>query len=434
MRHRPLLSACAALGTVALLLTGCAAPSGADPAASLDPDEPVTLDFAFWGNDVRAEMYDEVLAAFEDEHPNITVRTTFLDYTAFWEKRQTEAAGGGLPDVFQFGTSFMRQYDQNGLLLDLTPYLGDVIDTEPLAEPVLATGRIDERTVAVTISTNFWSMWSNPTLIERVGADPWDGGTWDEYATWISDFTDRAEAAGVEAWGGTDYAGRIQSFELQRRAAGEDLFTADGEPEFTEDDLAEFWNSTASLRESGAVAPQQRIEEALPKAAFDSALTATDVSWDSLGAGFLLNLGPDYPTLDLQAPPTGTPGAADMYPNAGIQLAASARTEHPAAAATLIDFLVNSPATGEVFGLNRGMPASETALSGAELSGLDAEIVEYEQSLGDRVGDPPPTPIVGYGTLEEKFRQLGVELNFGTITVDEAVAQFFSEMDVVISG
>ena len=39
---------------------------------------------------------------------------------------------------------------------------------------------------------------------------------------------------------------------------------------------------------------------------------------------------------------------------------------------------------------------------------------------------------MGYGTLEEKFRQIGTELNFGTMTVDEAVSEFFTEMDVVL--
>jgi len=42
-------------------------------------------------------------------------------------------------------------------------------------------------------------------------------------------------------------------------------------------------------------------------------------------------------------------------------------------------------------------------------------------------------PIVGYGTLEEKFRQIGQELGYGTLTVDEAVEQFFNEMDVVLN-
>ena len=55
----------------------------------------------------------------EEEYPNITINDTFTDYPSYWEKRQTEAAGGGLPDVMQFDYSYLRQYSENGLLLDL---------------------------------------------------------------------------------------------------------------------------------------------------------------------------------------------------------------------------------------------------------------------------------------------------------------------------
>ncbi|WP_260980519.1 hypothetical protein [Microbacterium paludicola] len=108
-------------------------------------------------------------------------------------------------------------------------------------------------------------------------------------------------------------------------------------------------------------------------------------------------------------------------------------TEHPEAAVTLLNFLVNSPEVGEIFGTNRGLPASETALEGASLGELDEMIRDYEESIADRLGDAPPTPIVGFGSLEEKFRQLGLELGYGLITVDEAVDQFFTEMDVVLN-
>ena len=126
-------------------------------------------------------------------------------------------------------------------------------------------------------------------------------------------------------------------------------------------------------------------------------------------------------------------GAKDLYLKPSMLHAISAKTEHPEAAATLVNFLVNSPESGEIFGTNRGLPASETALAAAELDPLSQQVKDYEASIADRLGDAPPVPIVGYGTLEEKFRQLGTELNFGTITVDEAVAQFFSEMDVVLN-
>ena len=111
----------------------------------------------------------------------------------------------------------------------------------------------------------------------------------------------------------------------------------------------------------------------------------------------------------------------------------SANTDHPEAAATLVNFLVNSPESGEIFGTNRGLPASETALAAAELDPLSQQVKDYEASIADRLGDAPPVPIVGYGTLEEKFRQIGTELNFGTMTVDEAVSEFFTEMDVILN-
>ena len=70
---------------------------------------------------MRAELYNEAIAAFNEEYPNITVNSTFLGFPEFWEKRQTEAAGGNLPDVMQFDYSYLRQYSENGLLLDLDP-------------------------------------------------------------------------------------------------------------------------------------------------------------------------------------------------------------------------------------------------------------------------------------------------------------------------
>lgn len=66
----------------------------------------VTLNFTWWGNDDRAERYNNLIAAFNEEYPNITINGTFTDFPAYWEKRQTEAAGGGLPDVWQFSDSY----------------------------------------------------------------------------------------------------------------------------------------------------------------------------------------------------------------------------------------------------------------------------------------------------------------------------------------
>jgi multiple sugar transport system substrate-binding protein len=422
------IAAMAFTAGAALVLAGCAGgDNAAEPAATFDPDEEVTLDLAFWGNDVRADLYNQAIEAFNEEYPNITVNSSFLGFPEFWEKRQTEAAGGGLPDVMQFDYSYLRQYSENGLLLDLDPYLGNIVDTEPLPENILNIGVVNDTTYGIPTSTNAWGMYTNPVLLEQAGVEEFSGGSWEDYIEWMGEVT---EGSGGAFYGGTDYTGRIQNFELQLRSEGSYLFSEGGEPGFDEKRLTEFWESGADARD-GIVIPQQRLEEVFPLSGFDTANTASELTWDNFGSGYKGNLGEAYPELGLVAPPVTEEGAKDLYLKPSMLHTISAKTEHPEAAATLVNFLVNSPQSGEIFGTNRGIPASETALAAAELDPLSQQIADYEASISDRLGDAPPVPIVGSGTLEEKFRQLGTELGFGTITVEDAVSQFFSEMDVV---
>lgn len=429
-RKRALATVAIATGA-ALVLAGCA--GGGTPAgeATFDPDEKVTLNLAFWGNDVRAELYNEAIDAFNEEYPNITVNSTFLTFPEFWEKRQTEAAGGGLPDVMQFDYSYLRQYSENNLLLDLEPYLGGIIETDTLPDNILGIGVVNDTTYGIATSTNAWGMFTNPVLLQQAGVDEFAGGSWDDYDDWMRSIS---QASGGSFWGGGDWTGRIQNFELQLRSEGGDLFTEDGEPGFDEKRLAEFWQEGADIRGDGTIIPQPRVEELAPKGGFDSALTASELTWDNFGAGYLGGLGEGYTELGLVAPPVTVEGAKDLYLKPSMLHTISAKTAHPEAAATLVNFLVNSPKSGEIFGTNRGLPASQTALDAADLDPLSQQVKEYEEAIADRLGDAPPVPIVGYGTLEEEFRQIGLELAFGTITVDDGVKRFFSQMDIVLNG
>lgn len=426
---RSLALATVSLGLASIALSGCSS-TPAESSPTLDPDEKITIDFAYWGNDVRADLYDQSIAAFNEEYPNITVRSSFLAWPEYWEKRQTEAAGGGLPDVMQTDINYLRQYHQSDLLLDLTPYLGSVIDDTTVPESVLANGVIDDEVIGFTISTNALGMFINPTLAEELGVEPFAGGEWADYDEWLASVRDAAKSKGVEAWGGSNYAS-LQAFELMQRSKGENLFTNDAELNFSREDLTEYWSMGAELVASETVTPQRRLEELRPLTAFDAAEQVSEITWDTMGASYLANLGEAYPTLEIAEPPVTVEGAKDMYKKAGMLLSAAKSTDHPQAAAALIDFLSNSPEVGEIFGTNRGIPASSSALEGAEITGISAQVLEYEKSIASRIGDAPPLPPVGYGPLEQLFRSLGEELSYGTITVDDAVDQLFGEIDVI---
>ncbi|MDR1387150.1 MAG: extracellular solute-binding protein [Propionibacteriaceae bacterium] len=420
-----------ALAVAAALTAGC---GGSDPDPSdsgYDPNQPVTLDLAFWGNDVRAGFYEQALAIFQDEHENITVNSSFLAFPEFWEKRQIEAVGGDLPDVMMFDYSYLRQYSENGLLLDLGPYLGSTIKTDSFSQQALGVGVVGGVTTALPIGTNAWAVHLNLPLIQQLGLQPFaGGGSWDDYNAWMTQVT---TAGAGQYWGGVDWGGRIQNFELILRANGGNLFNQDGSPAFSQDDLKDFWNQTEAIR-AGVVVPQSRAEEIYPKSGFGGGLAATELTWDNFGASYMGDLGVEASALALAAPPTAKIGSKDLYLKPSMMHSIAATTEHPEAAAILVDFLLNDERVGGIFGTNRGIPASATQLAGVDLDPLSQQIYDYEISVANRLGDPPPVPVVGFGTIEEKFRVLGTELGLGTISVDDAVAEFFVEMTNVLNA
>lgn len=423
----PALRPWAALSAAAVtlfVLSGCA--GATSDAAPFEPDEEVKIDFAFWGNDDRATRYDALIDAFNEEYPNITVNVSFSDFPSFWEKRQTEVAGGGLPDVFQFSDSYLRQYAQPGHILDLAE-VSDYIDTTTFEDSLLGTGALEGTQYSLPTGYSLWANFLNDDLVKTSGVEaPQGGTTFAEFDEWMDEVT---AAGGGDVYGGTDYTQRIQVFELALRAEGGNLFTDDGGLGFTEDDLREFWESGQRLRD-GAAVPQKRLEELSPKSGFGAALTASEMSWSNFLGGYLADSGAS--SISIIAPPTATSGSKDLYRQAGLQVAISAKTEHPEAAALFLDFVVNSEAAGEIFGTTLGFPASSSKLAGATLEGADKQVADYIEAAAERIGDAPPVPVVGYGTLEQKFWDLGKSLGLGVISVDDAVSQFFSEADVVL--
>ena len=424
MRHLRFVVTAAVVSAAALTLASCAGDGGGS--GEYDPDADVTLTFAFWGNDDRADRYNQLIEAFQTEHPNITVNTTFTDFPSYWEKRQTEVAGGGLPDVFQFSDSYLRQYAEPGHVLDLGE-VSDYIDFSTFDDALLGTGRLND--VQYSLPTGY-SMWANfvndDVLAEYDIAAPEGGSTFDAFDEWMAGVTDATDGT---VYGGTDYTQRIQVFELVLRANGGNLYTEDGELGFTEDELRDFWASGDDIRD-GVTVPQVELEAISPVSGFGAGLTASEMSWSNFLGGYLADSGAE--SISIVAPPTAVEGSKDLYQQGGLQMAIASNTDHPEASAIFLDYVVNSPEAGEIFGTTLGFPASSSKLAGTTLEGVDKQVADYIESVADRVGEAPPVPVIGCGSLEQTFWDLGKELGLGTITVDEAVDRFFTEADVIL--
>lgn len=420
----------ALFASTALALTACGGggeETAPEAAESFDPQAAVSLNFTWWGNDDRAARYEKLIAAFNEEYPNIEINGTFTDFPSYWEKKQTEAAGGGLPDVWQFSDSYLRQYAEPGYLLDLST-VSDYITMDTFDDGLKGTGQLEGVQYSLPTGYSTWANFVNDDLAAANGVEPPEGGTtFDEFIDWMAGVT---EATGGAVYGGTDITQRIQTFELALRAEGKNLYTDEGELGFTKEELKAFWESGAVMRD-GAGIPQNKLEEISPKSGFGANLTISETSWSNFLGGYLADSG--AASISMVAPPTAKEGSKDLYRQAGLQMAISEGTEHPEAAALFLDFVVNSPEAGEIFGTTLGFPASSSKLEGAVLEGPDKQVADFLASVEDRIGDAPPVPVVGYGALEQKFWDLGKALGLGAVTVDEAVDQFFAEADVILA-
>ncbi len=133
-------------GVLALVLTGC----GSSPQAGKvgTAEDPVTIRFAWWGNDSRAKTTLEVIKDFEAANPTIKVQGENTEFSSYWDKMATQIAGGTSPDVFAMSGSYPSEYATRGRAAG--PGQGQGSDWIP---PSLPTELVDLGTASTASST-----------------------------------------------------------------------------------------------------------------------------------------------------------------------------------------------------------------------------------------------------------------------------------------
>ncbi|MFP3713130.1 ABC transporter substrate-binding protein [Puerhibacterium sp. TATVAM-FAB25] len=429
-------NAAAAVGVaagVALALSACGSgdgpAQGAEPgsAESLDTERDITLSLAWWGNDDRAAKYEEAVDLFEEKYPNITVQTQFQAWDDYWTARSTEAAGQTLPDVFQMDLSYLRQYGATNQLLDLNGQTGVNLDVEGVDDTLLESGVIDGSQYGIPTSTNTLAFFYNADLTEKFGIEPpAEGYTWDDYAAWVQEVSEAGAGADPAVYGSGDYTGTFWFFLQWLIQDGTDPFTEDGGLNFDEADMTAWLEQAQPLREAQAFYPIEKSKQLEPLGGFTVNEAASEISWDNFLAGYVADSGTD--NIQMLPIPANDEGETGMFYKPSMLLSASAATEEPEAAAALIDFLVNDPEVGTIFGTSKGVPAVAAQRDAMEVEpgSIDERVVAYEEQVAEQVTESAPVPVEGFGAIEAEFKRLGEELQYGTITPDELVEQWFA--------
>ncbi|WP_265520420.1 ABC transporter substrate-binding protein [Oerskovia flava] len=418
--------------TVALTLGACSGGGNGEttePGAgdALDTDRDITLTLAWWGNDDRASKYEESVDLFEEQNPNITVQTQFQAWDDYWTARNTEAAGQALPDVMQMDLSYLRQYGATNQLADLNGQIGVNLDVGGFDEALLASGNLEGGQFGIPTSSNTLALFYNADLLDELGIEPpAEGYTWDEYDAWLTEVSEAGAGEDPVVFGGPDYSVTFWFFLQWLIQQGVEPFTEDGQLGFDEADLTSWLERTQPLRDAGVVYPIERTKQLEPLGGFTVNEAASEFSWDNFLAGYVADSGTD--NIQMLPIPSGDDGTTSLFFKPSMLLSSSASSEEPEAAAALIDFLVNDPEVGRIFGTSKGVPAVAEQRDAMEIEpgSVDERVVAYEESVTDQATEAAPIPVEGFGAIEAEFKRLGEELLYETIDIEEFVSQWFN--------
>ncbi|HCX84684.1 MAG TPA: sugar ABC transporter substrate-binding protein [Micrococcales bacterium] len=430
------LAACSSGGSSGSDATGSADSAAATPAGEAatfaNPDSPIELDFVWWGSDDRATRYNEAIDLFEEKYPNVTVTRNFQAWDDYWTARNTEAAGRALPDVLQTDLGYIGEYGSNGLFLDLTPYTDSIIDTSEYSENLLASGTVSDELVGLPISTTSLAIHYNKDLLDSLGVDyPADDMTWDEFADYLRTVNEAGGSLAPSVYGSGDYTAGFAGFLFHLMQEHKEVFTDDGGPAFTEDDVIEWLDSAADLRDDGGFFPIDRTVALAPLTPYTAGQAAVALEWSTMISNAVNALGTE--NLGIVPPPYGSDTEArGLAEKPGMLLSVASNTEYPEASAALVDFLANDPDVIAIFGTSRGVPATATGRAAVDPTAADSIVIDYQESIAEDLTATYPVLPTGYGSIEAKWLSLNQEVQYGTITSQEFADELFSEMSMTL--
>ncbi|MEO3868602.1 sugar ABC transporter substrate-binding protein [Nonomuraea sp. B12E4] len=416
----------------ALMLSACGSGGGsADQELSKDP---VTLRFTWWGADERHQRTQKVIDLFQKKYPNITVKGEFKDWNGYWESLATTVAANDAPDIIQMDELYLSSYAERGALLDLgtaTKYL----KTADFDKSALDTGMVKGKLYALPVGLATYSIVANTDLLDQYKIKLPDDATW----TW-DDFKkigdEVSKAGGGKVTGVQSFGFDAGSMNIWVRQHGAVLFDEAGKVVVPENVLAGYWTYIRDLAKSGvAPAPSVTIERA--NGSLDQSGTATNASalatwWNTQIPSLATASGAKLKLLKLPGESqSSSPGA---YFKPSMYWSISARSEHPAEAALLVDFLANSKETADIMLTDRGVPANSkirTAIT-PKLGEYDKAAAEYLDTV--KVGTAPRVTPNGASDVEAIIKRHTEEVLSDRETPEQAAKAFITELQAEIDG
>lgn len=431
-------------GTMAIsLLSGCSgnggtqqqsAGNGSAAASSAASTTPVKIRVSWWGNQVRNDRTVAVLDMYTKDHPNVTFQTEFSDWTGYFDKMATQAASGSLPDILQQDYGYIKQYQNKGQLLNLTPYVQKgTLKLDDVSKSILQSGTINGELCALCLGVNTPVMMYDKEIVQQAGITIGDQITWDEF---MKDSKIIYEKTGVKGLIGGDSG----TLGMLMRGDGNHIYNDEGTAFGVKDStvMKEFFTMIKTSMDAGwHISPETLVEK-------DAAVVETKPIMDKTTWNDYANSN-QIAAMDAAAGRelgmTMWPKSADdktqvqyLKPSQFFCVASTSQCKDESV--SVLDFFTNSIEANQILSAERGVPVSEKVAASfkGKLSAIDQQIFDYVDKV-TKIATPIDAPRPSAATeVDTKISTLCEEIRYGKTTPDKAAEELFTEGNQILAG
>lgn len=336
---------------MALSLTACGGSS--DSKGGSDTPAEVNLDGDFKVSELNVKIWDnnqldglQKIADKWTETSGVKVNIDVVTWDNYWTLLEAGVQGGDMPDVFWMHSNTAQMYMENDVLLNLDPYIekDDAIDLKNYYEGIvnLYTRSDNGAHYALPKDHDTIALLYNKALFDKYGVDyPTDDWTWENMYEAAAKITEAGKADGVYGYA-MNVSNNQDGWYNVVYDYGAQIITDDHKG--TTIGSAEGKAGMEMVRKLlTASAPQSVVGQTGTDSLFQSGLTAmiTQGSW-MINSFYTAEHAADYAWAMLPYADTNGNGACDKGERYsaynGLGWAASAKTEDPNAAYSLISY------------------------------------------------------------------------------------------------
>ena len=414
---------------------GDTAATAAEVTAGAADGEVMELGMAWWGNQARNERTEQALKKYSELYPEYKVKGEFYQWSDYWSKIATLAAGKKLPDIIQMDISYLSQYVSSGQLLDLKPYIeSGQFDASGISETVMQMGEVDGGIYGIAAGVNSPALLYNETLLKENGLTIEDNMSIDDFVNLAQEVYEKTGYRADIFNKGTymEYWSRDNDLQIvDKKLTGDSPEAYEPYFQLLEDGIKNGWHIPVDIGSgSNGVEDDPLVYGSSPQT----------MTWCHLTTSNLLEAyqkaAPEGMKLGITTFPAQNPTKAKFL-KPSMFFSVSATTEKPDEAVALLNYLINSVEANEILLGERGEPVADQVSQA--ISGLISESAREAGVYINEVVAPDCSPITppapeGSSEVADLLTKLEAKVAYGEVGAEQAAEEYFKKGNEIFSG